>query len=49
MDEQDHYKLLKARLHRKILDRLDLEKLGQTPNATSQEQVLNLIRNLIFD
>jgi pilus assembly protein CpaF len=49
MDERDHYKLLKARLHRKTLDRLDFEKLGLTPNATAQEQVLNLIRNLIFE
>jgi hypothetical protein len=40
MDERDNYKQLKARLHRKILDRLDLEKLGQTPNATAQEEVL---------
>ena len=49
MDRRDDYKQLKARLHRKTLDRLDFEKLGLTPNATAQEQVLNLIRNLIFE
>ena len=47
MNERDDFKLLKARLHRKILKLLDLEKLGQTPNATAQEQVLLQIRNLI--
>lgn len=49
MDERDDFKLLKQRLHRKVLDRLDLAKLGQTPNATAREQVLNFIRNLISD
>jgi len=49
VDRRDDYKQLKARLHRKTLDRLDFEKLGLTPNATAQEQVLNLIRNLIFE
>jgi hypothetical protein len=47
MNERDDYKLLKARLHRKLLDSLDLEQLGQTPNATAQELVLLRIRNLI--
>ena len=49
MDRRDDYKQLKERLHRKILERLDLEKLGQTPKAIAHEQVLNLIRNLISD
>jgi pilus assembly protein CpaF len=49
MDERDDFKLLKQRLHRKVLDRLDLAKLGQTRNAAAQEQVLNFIRNLISD
>ena len=49
MDERDDFKLLKAKLLRKILDRLDLGKLGQTPSPTAQEQVLNFIRNLISD
>jgi hypothetical protein len=30
MDERDDFK---NRLHRKVLDRLDSAKLGQTPNA----------------
>ncbi|MGE5055620.1 MAG: CpaF family protein [Acidobacteriota bacterium] len=49
MDERDDFKLLKQRLHRRVLDRLDLAKLGQTQNAAAQEQVLNFIRNLISD
>jgi pilus assembly protein CpaF len=49
MNERDNYKQLKTRLHRKILDRLDLKKLGQKPNVTAQEEVLRLIRNLISD
>jgi pilus assembly protein CpaF len=49
MDERDDFKLLKQRLHRKVLDRLDLAKLGQTRNTAAQEQVLNFIRNLISD
>jgi pilus assembly protein CpaF len=49
MDERDDFKLLKQRLHRKVLDRLDLAKLGQTRTAAAQEQVLNFIRNLISD
>ena len=37
----------KADLHRKILDRLDLEKLGRTPSATARDEVLLLIRNTV--
>jgi hypothetical protein len=29
--ERDEYQQVKADLHRKILDRLDLEKLGRPP------------------
>jgi hypothetical protein len=39
MDERDDYKLMKERLLRKVLGLLDLERLGQMPNATAQEQV----------
>src|SRR6478672_1211041 len=45
--ERAEYQQVKADLHRKILDRLDLEKLGRTPNATAREEVLLLIRNTV--
>jgi pilus assembly protein CpaF len=45
--ERAEYQQVKADLHRKILDRLDLEKLGRTPSATAREEVLLLIRNTV--
>lgn len=45
--ERSEYQQVKADLHRKILDRLDLEKLGRTPNDTARDEVLLLIRNTI--
>src|SRR5258708_25325002 len=45
--ERTEYKQVKADLHRKILDRLDLEKLGRTANDTAREEVLLLIRNTV--
>ncbi len=45
--ERTEYQQVKADLHRKILDRLDLEKLGRTPSATAREEVLLLIRNTV--
>ncbi len=45
--ERSEYQRVKAELHRKILDRLDLEKLGRTPNDTAREEVLVLIRNAV--
>ena len=45
--ERTEYQQVKADLHRKILDRLDLEKLGRTPNDTAREEVLLLIRNTV--
>jgi len=45
--ERTEYQQVKADLHRKILDRLDLEKLGRTPNETAREEVLLLIRNTV--
>src|SRR6184192_2974279 len=45
--ERREYQQVKADLHRKILDRLDLEKLGRTPGATAREEVLVLIRNTV--
>src|SRR5207248_3838243 len=45
--ERSDYKEVKADLHRKILDRLALEKLGRTPDDTAREEVLVLIRNTV--
>jgi len=45
--ERSEYQQVKADLHRKILDRLDLEKLGKTANNAAREEVLLLIRNTV--
>src|ERR671936_2353832 len=45
--ERTEYQQVKADLHRKILDRLDLEKLGKTQSDTAREEVLVLIRNTV--
>ena len=45
--ERTEYQQVKADLHRKILDRLDLEKLGRTQNDTARDEVLVLIRNTV--
>src|ERR1700747_659409 len=45
--ERREYQQVKADLHRKILDRLDLEKLGRTPNAAAREEVMLVIRNTV--
>jgi pilus assembly protein CpaF len=45
--ERAEYQQVKADLHRKILDRLDLEKLGKTPGDAAREEVLLLIRNTV--
>jgi pilus assembly protein CpaF len=45
--ERDAYQQVKADLHRKILDRLDLEKLGRTPSNAAREEVLLLIRTTV--
>jgi pilus assembly protein CpaF len=42
--ERSEYQQVKADLHRKILDRLDLEKLGRTSGDSAREEVLALIR-----
>jgi pilus assembly protein CpaF len=44
---RNEYQQVKSDLHRKILDRLDLEKLGRTPGETAREEVLVLIRNVV--
>src|SRR6202167_1214400 len=45
--ERGDYQQVKADLHRKILDRLDLEKLGRTTGDAAREEVLILIRNSV--
>src|SRR5512133_3885346 len=45
--ERREYQQVKADLHRRILDRLDLEKLGRTPGNAAREEVLLVIRNTI--
>jgi pilus assembly protein CpaF len=45
--ERSEYQQVKADLHRKILDRLDLEKLGRSTGDTAREEVLVLIRNSV--
>jgi pilus assembly protein CpaF len=45
--EHSEYQQVKADLHRKILDRLDLEKLGRTNGDSAREEVLVLIRNSV--
>ena len=45
--ERTEYQQVKADLHRKILDRLDLEKLGRTASDAAREEVLMLIRNTV--
>jgi pilus assembly protein CpaF len=45
--ERSEYQQVKADLHRKILDRLDLEKLGRSVGDTAREEVLILIRNSV--
>jgi len=45
--ERSEYQQVKSDLHRKILDRLDLEKLGRTNSDTARDEVLVLIRSSI--
>src|SRR6202522_238267 len=45
--EHTEYQQVKADLHRKILDRLDLEKLGRSTGDSAREEVLILIRNAV--
>src|SRR5579864_1855562 len=45
--ERSEYQQVKSDLHRKILDRLDLEKLGRTNSETAREEVLILIRTSV--
>ncbi|HLW84201.1 MAG TPA: CpaF family protein [Candidatus Sulfotelmatobacter sp.] len=45
--EQSLFQQVKADLHRKILDRLDLEKLGKTSGDSARDEVLIVIRNAV--
>ena len=45
--ERAEYQQVKADLHRKILDKLDLEKLGKSTGETAREEVLRLIRDSV--
>src|SRR5271154_331439 len=45
--ERSEYQQVKADLHRKILDRLDLEKLGRSVGTAARDEVLILIRNTV--
>jgi pilus assembly protein CpaF len=45
--ERSEYQQVKSDLHRKILDRLDLEKLGRTPGEAARDEVLVLIRSSV--
>jgi len=43
--EATPYQQVKSDLHRKIIDRLNLERLGRTPSQTARDEVLNIVRN----
>src|SRR6202045_759268 len=45
--ERTDYQQVKADLHRKILDRLDLEKLGKTSGDAARDEVLVVFRNAV--
>src|ERR1700721_4374452 len=45
--ERAEYQQVKRDLHRKILDRLDLEKLGKATGDSARNEVLVVIRNAI--
>jgi len=45
--ERTDYQQVKADLHRKILDRLDLEKLGKAAGNSARDEVLVVIRNAV--
>jgi pilus assembly protein CpaF len=45
--ERSEYQQVKADLHRKILDRLDLEKLGRAAGDAARDEVLVLIRSSV--
>src|SRR5438477_3797162 len=46
-ERADFFQQVKADLHRNILDRLDLEKLGKTSGDSARDEVLVVIRNAV--
>ena len=46
-ERADFFQQVKADLHRKILDRLDLEKLGKASGDSARDEVLVVIRNAV--
>jgi pilus assembly protein CpaF len=47
--EQTNYQQLKADLHRAILDKLNLERLGRLDTAEARDEVLLIIRETVSD
>ena len=47
--ERTEYQQIKTDLHRKILDRLNLERLGRTASEAAREEVLSVVRSTIAD
>ena len=45
--ETANYQLIKTQVHRKVLDRLNLERLDRTPSDSAREEVLGLVRTSI--
>src|ERR1700683_2289393 len=45
--ERSEYQQVKADLHRKILDRLDLEKLARQPGDSARDEVFSIIRSSV--
>src|SRR5260370_32449351 len=45
--DANFFQQIKAALYRKILDRLDLEKLGKTSGDSARDEVLVIIRNAV--
>src|SRR6476619_8396517 len=45
--ERTDIQQVKADLHRKVLDRLDLEKLGKTSGDSARDEVLVVIRSAV--
>jgi pilus assembly protein CpaF len=43
------YQQIKTNLHRKVLDRLDLERLGRTASDAAREEVLSVVRACILN
>ena len=49
VQEKKSYQQVKAELHRTILDKLNLERLGRLPTPEAREEVLVIIRDTVRD